>query len=313
MEEMDWFQGRRFLTGVVMLMHRGKATLTCTPWEEWRVLAPTPFTLSCGNARERTITRRIGIEQAERESFEASLGATLGQKGIASLESAIKGQIGHEVRFLVGAEESEKFQFNSPACGRKTVRLYQLVRCIHLKYEDRRLWHKDAVDHTVTQWLPSIYDASFAEQYSPECNCDRSLEVKRQGGTPARIDAGILAKLAGFFQESGELLFGDGEVNLASHFDWRESGVKGQLPARMLPEYLRFLVGLEKDVVLEAAVWQEPILHPTIPETVPSSYVTLELDDNMELVEEALMYQHAGATTASAEDASDLLLRDQDE
>ena len=67
MEQLDFFEGRRRLTGVVIHLHRGKASLVCTPWEEWRLVSPSPFTLRCGNKRERKITRRIGIEQTEHE------------------------------------------------------------------------------------------------------------------------------------------------------------------------------------------------------------------------------------------------------
>lgn len=289
MDQLEFFEGRRRLTGVVILLHRGKASLVCTPWEEWRLVSPSPFTLRCGNKRERKVTRKFGIEQTERESFESTLGSTLGTKGVASVESALKAQTGHEVKFSVGTEVDETFSFDSPACGYKTVRLYQIVRCVHLKYDDQRFWHRAALDQTVTQWLRPIYDGSTAEKYIPECNCDPKQHAIQLGdGVPARVEMGIVAKLAGFFQKGGRLFFADGTDDLARHFSWR-GNVTGRLSGSVLPDYLQFLADVDSSIELEAAVWQEPVLHPTTPDSRASAYVTIELDDDMEPIEGGLL------------------------
>ena len=288
MEQLDFFEGRRHLTGVVILMHRGKTSLVCTPWEEWRLISPGPFTLRCGNKREQRVTRKFGIEQTERESFESTLGSTLGAKGVASVENSLKAQIGHEVKFSVGTEVQETFTFDSPVCGYKTVRIYQKVRCVHLKYDDQRFWHHAPLDQTVTQWLSPIYDGSTAEQYSPECNCDSKKQPAQQGnGIPARIDMGTVAKLAGFFHNHGRLFFADGTDDVADHFSWHNN-VTGRLSGSALPDYLRFLANIDLSSELEAAVWQEFVLHPTTPSSRVSDYATIELDDDMEPIEGAL-------------------------
>lgn len=298
MEQLDFFEGHRRLTGVVFVLHGNKASLTCTPWEEWRLIAPSPFTLRCGNKREQKITRRLGFEQTDRESFESTLGATLGEKGIASIESSLKAQTGHEVKFSIGTEVQETFSFDSPMCGYKSVRLYQKARCVHLKYDDQRFWHRAAIDLTVTQWLPSIYDASTAEQFSPECNCDpKKFAASRDEGSPARVDMGVVAKLAGFYESSRKLLFADGIADLAGHFSW-DAGLAGRLSASELPNYLCFLAGLDSESHLEASVWQESVFHPTTPDTRASTYVTVELGPEMEPILGSLLYQPAAAPDA---------------
>ena len=83
MNEIDFFDGRRPMTKVIFQLNRGKTILTCTPWEEWRLIEPCPFTLRCGNKREEKLTRRFGIEHTQRSSFETTIGGTLGEKGVA--------------------------------------------------------------------------------------------------------------------------------------------------------------------------------------------------------------------------------------
>src|SRR5262245_28133080 len=44
MPELDFFEGTRPLTKVVFILHKGKAKIECTPWEEWKLIDPCPFT-----------------------------------------------------------------------------------------------------------------------------------------------------------------------------------------------------------------------------------------------------------------------------
>ena len=299
MEEIDFFEGRRPLTSVVFLLHDNKVSLTFTPWEEWLLIPKCPFTLRCGAKREIKLVKRSGIEKTERESFESTVGGSIGVKGIASIESALKTQVGEEIKFQIGTEVHDTFTFDSPARGGKIVRLYQKARRIHVKHDDQRYWHRAYNDFTVTQWLETIYDGS--EAWDRDSQCDGSDPKPPRGPNdppppqrgheriPVRVDVGVAAKLAGFFSGTKKLIFADGSEDLTSHFNWGKT-IQGALPSRLLPDYVRFLAGMDDTETISASVWKESIHFPTTPEMQSTSHIVLELDDEFQLVERMLLY-----------------------
>ncbi|MEA2779899.1 MAG: hypothetical protein QOK29_1443 [Rhodospirillaceae bacterium] len=286
MQDLDFFEGKRPLAKVVFILNKGKTTITCTPWEEWRLLEPCPFTLRCGNAREEKVTQRVGIEHSQTTSFESTVGSSLGQKGVAALESSLKSTLGQEIKFQAGTEREQTFTFDSPKCGYKVVRLYQQVRALHIDYRDTRFWHRDANELTLVHWLKSIYDATHAEQHDPRCNCDDVLVQEPRSGTAARVVSGAAAKLAVQWSDNYQLEFADVPLAIDSYFNWGRT-VDGRLPTDVLPDYLRFLAGIEPGKLAEAQVWQEAVQAPMTPGMRSPSEITIELDDEFQRIEVA--------------------------
>lgn len=283
-QEINFFEGQKPLTKVVFIYHNGKASLTVTPWEEWRLIDPTPFTLRCGNKRDRKITQRIGIEHSQHSSFESSIGSSLGKKGIAAIESSIKSTIGKEIKFQLGSEVEETFSFDSPTCGYKLVKLYQKVRVLHLKHEDKRYWHKSAVEFPLVQWLRSIYDATIVEPYDPGCNCEKTHDMKSRNGDPARIVSSIFGKLAVLRRDNDQLEFPENAKSLNGYFTWSDE-VAGQISSDLIPDYLRFLSGIEKGELLDVKAFQEPVLFTSTPDFKhPAGEVEVEFNESFEQV-----------------------------
>jgi len=287
MDAPEFFEGKRPLNNTVFVLHKGKATLTCKPWDEWQLVAPTPFTVRCGNSRTEVMRFRYGIQQTERSSFESTLGSSLGVKGVSSVESSLKQTIGQEFTFQVGGEREQGFTFDSPDCGHKHVRLYQLTRCVYLAYEDKRFWHKDAWEHTVVQWLHPIYDATRVEQDDPNCNCKRTDAEQGRDGVPVRIVFDKLSKLAVQWLDNHQLEFADNPVSLNESFVWGDQ-VAGEISSDLLPDYLRFLTGIEAGIPVQAFAVQESLSYVCAPNLSFTTTETVHLDDNFDRITVAI-------------------------
>jgi len=284
MPGVDFFEGQRPLTKIVFILNKGKTTIVCTPWEEWKLIEPCPFTLCCGNSRTEKIIHRLGIERTQSTSFESTIGSSLGEKGIAAIEGSLKSTFGEEVKFQAGIEKEQEFNFDSPKCGYKVVNLYQKVRAVHIKYDDQRFWHRNATELTVFDWLKPIYDGTYAEQQDPRCNCKNMPEQETREGIAARIVCGDALKLAVQWSDNHRLEFPEEPVALNQYFSWGQT-IDGQLPAFLLPDYLRFLVGVEAEEFLEAHAFRESVHFVETPTFQGATEVRIELNEVFEPLE----------------------------
>jgi hypothetical protein len=300
MQEMDFFEGKRSLTKVLVVLHKGKRTITFTPWEEWLPIGETPFTLRCGNSRSSKVVRRFGMERTQRLSFENNIGSSLGVKGVAALESSLKTSLGEEIKFIAGTEQEEAHEFNSPECGYKVVKLFQRARVLHVDYRDTRFWHRDAKECTLVQWLAPIYDGSYAVKFDPSCGCGDERDPGPPGdGFAARLECGYAAKLVVQWQDNNQLEFGDKPVVLNSYFPSGLSEV-GDLPTDALPDYLRFLAQMEPDTSIPARVIMEES-RPAERDFRDVVEIEVQLDENFEpLGSPVEIQQHAEMFFASS-------------
>jgi len=282
MDEVAFFEGRRPLTNVVITFNKGKTRIAITPWDEWQIIKPCPFTLSCGNSRSKKVTNRFGIERTQTTSFENTIGASIGVKGVAALEGTLKTKLGEEVKFQAGTEEEETFTFDSPKCGYKVVRLYQHTRSYHIGYEDVRFWHRCANEVVLTHWFEPIYDATYAVEYDARCNCKNVPEQVEREGTQARITCGPVSKLAVQWKDTGDLEFADKPGAINRYFENREGMVEGGLSADLLPDYLRFLAHIESGAVVKAEAWLDNARFSTAPVFRSAPEVIVEFDDAFE-------------------------------
>jgi hypothetical protein len=292
MQDIDFFEGKRSVKQVSFSLNRGKTKLDCHVWEEWQLIEPTPFTLRCNNKRELKVINRSGFEETHTNTFESNIGATIGVKGIASLESSLKTNIGEEIKFQAGKEESDSFTFSAPECGYLLVKLYQKIRTFYFKYEDTRFWHKRSLEFPLIKWSKPIYDGTIKELYDAGCNCKNKQQAVREG-IPCRVVFQNFSKLAVFWEDTGQLEFPDNAQPIDPYFSKSESAWTGKLPASVLPDYLRFLTGTQQDSILEAKVWKESVFFPNTPDLYPQEIVNIELDEAFQPVENNEDYNEA--------------------
>lgn len=288
MQDIDFFEGKRSIQTLSISIDKGKRKLDCIICEDWQMVKETPFTLRCSNKRELKITHKTGFEQSSTETFENSIGGTLGVKGIASLKSSLKSSLKEEIKFQIGKEVTDTFSFSSPDCGYLLVRLYKKARTFHFKYEDTRFWHKKSMECAPVEWLAPIYDGTIREDYDPNCNCkDKKAEEGRQC-TPCTIVFATFSKLAVFWEDTEQLEFADNPQSLNSYFstdDW-----KGKIPANLLPDYLRFLTGIQVDEYLDAEVQHGAIFYSNTPEVYSREIINVELDKEFQPIENVFAY-----------------------
>jgi hypothetical protein len=287
MQDIDFFEGKRGIQQLSISLNKGKTKLDCIIWEEWQMIKETPFTLRCNNKRELKVAHKAGFEQTSTETFESSIGSTLGVKGIASLENSLKSTLKEEIRFQLGKELTDTFSFSSPECGYLLVRLYKKARTFYFKYEDTRFWHKKSMECSLIEWLKPIYDDTVSEKYDPNCNCKGKVAEEARVGIPCTVIFKTFSKLAVFWEDTKQLMFADNPQPLNAYFsdEW-----KGRIPARLLPDYLRFLTGTREDEYLDAAVQQGTVFFPNTPEVYPREIVNVEFDEDFQLIENTDAY-----------------------
>ena len=140
---------------------------------------------------------------------------------------------------------------------------------------------------TLLQWLKSIYDATVVEQHDPKCNCEKQYGPVDRAGVAVQFGFDGFAKLAVQREDNRQLKFPDFAESLNSYFSWDEDTFRGRLPTDILPEYLRFLAGIDSGLKVEAVAWREPVLFVTSPEfNHGASEVTIELDNSFEPIRE---------------------------
>jgi len=151
----------------------GKITLDCVVTYRWENV----FTLNleCGTKQEHALTCKKGIIRTERQSLETTMKGSVGF-GIANFESEVKAHLEGELQFEESSEIENRFSFEAPKCGRRTVALYQRVRIYHLAYRDRRWLHQDSWSRRFIEWLPNIHDDSKQSLNDPKCGCKPDVQ-----------------------------------------------------------------------------------------------------------------------------------------
>jgi len=239
MNDFEFFVGDREVDQFTLFLHKGKAQLSCRVFERWE--ERTSRSLNCGMKRKRTLKKTIGISEVEHEELESTISGTFGLEGIAGFRSELRGKLSRELGLQISHEEEEEFEFEAPPCGRRTVRVYQLVRIYHLSFKDSRSWffRKGDLFKIVTEGLDRIYDRSIKIENDPDCGCKPQTSVEVDG--LVNIDLGKIAILAGYRETKNGIELPDLGmlVNAGSVRELMFSTVK--FPSDAIPAYLRFL------------------------------------------------------------------------
>jgi hypothetical protein len=280
MYAFNLFSGRQTFPALRLEWNKGKTVLSCAAWEEWRLIPPSPLVLSCGSERTEKMTRRYGITRTERSELEATVSGSLGVKGIAGIESAIKSGMGTEISLEAGEETESTFRFTAPPNGRRIVLLYQLTHGLHMSFEDRRFWHRDAWERTLIAWLPPVFDASKVEPVHPSCGGDVDPD-RQSSGIAVQLISDTVGKLGVQWSDSKDIQFADQDTVLNQYFSFDAEGAKAVLSGGELPDYLRFLCRIDELELVTFNAWQQdvPALSEAAREQNTARVIPMEQDD----------------------------------
>lgn len=170
-EDLDIYAETRQVGELTFDLHGGKATLTCSVTERWVELLAR--TIKCGASWKRTIRSRLGVSKTDQTELESSIKGGLGIPNVASLEAMIQGKVTGEVRLETSRDWEEEYQFESPECGRRVIKLYQQQRIFDFSYQDTRPFRRDAWQKPIVSWLDRIHDGSRIVKFDPECGCEQ--------------------------------------------------------------------------------------------------------------------------------------------
>lgn len=247
MTDFEFFTGDRQVDQFTLPLHGGKAQLTCTVLERWE--ERTSRSLNCGMRRKRTLKKTIGISAIEREELESTISGFFGLKGIAGFKSEIRGKLSREVSLEETHEEEEEFEFEAPKCGRRIVRIYQLVRIYQFYFKDFRSWlfRRGDLFKTIVEAVDRVYDRSIEIENDPDCGCHPKATVGFDG--LVNVALGKIAMLVGYKQEKNGIELPSLRILInADSIDevWFR---RIRLSAEAIPSYLLFLANESSPVL----------------------------------------------------------------
>ncbi|MEO6188049.1 MAG: hypothetical protein ABIO82_00190 [Ginsengibacter sp.] len=93
------------------------------------------------------------------------------------------------------------------------------------------------------------------------------------------------SKLAVFWEDTQQLQFADSTESLNDYFNTTDGNWIGEIPARVLPDYLLFLTGIESSESLQATKIQESLLYPLLPEHYDRNAARIPLGEEFNMQE----------------------------
>jgi hypothetical protein len=150
-------------------------------YERW--IQKLSRSIACGVKEKRTIEKKVGLTQTQREDLESLVKGSIGIKGIASIESQIKSRIGSDITLECVINEKEEKEFEAPKCGRITICVYQLVREYELTIIDKRFlsFSKQAKKIHLIEYTDNLYDESPTTESDPDCGCKDPIDDSDDG------------------------------------------------------------------------------------------------------------------------------------
>ena len=225
---------------------------SCDMEEVWEQVLSRP--LRCGQKFKRTVRRKTGVLQEQREDLEATIKGSFGIKGLAQLESAIQAGTGASIKFEEYKEVEETIEVAAPEYGRYVLCYFQKKQLFNFEGRDSKYFRGNPLYLTVQRWVDEYRDESRRYEVDPACGGpgdplpppDGILDIVMEGGkltiaTPYRI------------KENGIEFDGLGlraDVDLLDIMSSRT-----RLPLKALPEATRQLTGIRHKQV-DAIVMQ---------------------------------------------------------
>ena len=247
MNSIDFFDGERELERTNWGESHDDVQVNCTTVARWILLKSRA--VECGNEKEISLKREIGIQTTQKEDFEAALKAGLEVKGFAKFAAELKSKTGFEFKKEERYTEEEKFKIVAPQCGQKKLMIYQLIKEHRFEITDNRFFsfNKGKQYIPIVEYTDHIWDRSPTAQNIPECNCD-----EKDNEPEGLLELGIrnLSLVTAFHQHGDGVLFENLDLTLSHDELGRLLIGKYETKANNLPNYLRFIAGFKEDEVL---------------------------------------------------------------
>lgn len=233
--------------------------------------------IRCGQKFEREITRRIGVKKEHREDLEANVGASLGIKDIAQLESSIKSSVGQTFTFEEATEIKDKITVEAPPHGRLNLLIYQVKQTFYFECTEnwlgifRKTWTL-----TIEKWLERYIDQTTRVEYDPACGeepKDKDIERKQPNGTIViLLEGNKYAFLTEYVQDGNQVHIPSLGLTTDASIEKILSG-SAQVKAEVLPPYARFLANATTPQInisfmptdIPIARTEKPVYPPYVP------------------------------------------------
>jgi hypothetical protein len=192
--------------------------------------------------RKRKLKKTIGISATERDELESTISGSFGLEGIIGFKSELRGKLSRELTLEETREEEEEFEFEAPKCGRRIVRVYQLVRIYHFLFRDYRWWRlfrKPDLFKTIIEGVDRIYDRSIEIENDPDCGCHPKPAIGLDG--LVNVALGKIGMLVGYKQTKNGLELPRLGITVRANNIHDVFFRTIQLNCEVIPPYLRFL------------------------------------------------------------------------
>jgi len=238
----EYFLGRRDVASFVIELERGNKLLQVHVAEYWDLIISD--TVRCGAKITLELSRKTGIRKSEKESFENSIGASIGVKSIAEIRALTKENLATEIYWEAIQEEKKTGEYPSPQCGRCDILHYQKLREYHFIYQEKKWFHKNSWQRYLIEHTKYYHDDSKTIKYDPNCPC--VPDDTRDYDGLLHIDFGVTSMLAPFRRLASGI-----EVDLSgkqANIDVTgDRSFQATIPKDFIPESLIFLGNMNED------------------------------------------------------------------
>lgn len=226
---------------------------SCGMEEIWEQVLSRP--LRCGQKFKRTVRRKTGVLQEQREDLEATIKGSFGIKGLAQLESAIQAGTGASVKFEEYKEVEETIEVAAPEYGRYVLCYFQKKQLFNFEGRDSKFFYwGDPLYLTVQRWVDEYRDESKRYEVDPACGGPGTLLPPPDGILDIVVEGGKLTIATPYRIKENGIEF-DG-LGLRADVDLLDiMSARTRLPLKALPEATRQLSGI-KDEQVDAIVMQ---------------------------------------------------------
>jgi hypothetical protein len=182
---MNLFHPNRLETDQFSFELEKGVRVRCQITEEWESVLDR--TVKCGAKYQHKLRLKRGFSSSELQSFEESIKASLGVKGLGSFQGTIKNQTQKSITFAEETEEEHQLEFQAPACGFYHISLFQKIRHFNFEFSRPKFFGGETKWGTsLSKRLPNYHDESTIEPNDPSCSCpppEKDLDGEVQRGT----------------------------------------------------------------------------------------------------------------------------------
>src|SRR2546421_2923358 len=283
MERVEFFKGIREVAEMTLEIPKN-GTTTCRTVLSW--VPVERESVMCGSDLTWTITRTIGVTLTKQRELEALITASIGFKFLADLEAHLRGKLSSELRLTNEITEEKKFTVKARECYELQIDIYQLQCTLSLSCEWNPLIGRKKYWQTeVEVWMNQFSRPCRALPRHAECGCPSTGETvgqldivgpRFQLTEPYLVHNKLLTAFTiGLGAEEGKVLIREGQGGDARwpprdqpSRDWYADSVMIEeellrpfiendyfaLANRAIPDYMRFLVGLDGDATVKVQI-----------------------------------------------------------